>query len=105
MMMVNKIEKFLSVLKLEEKSVEELSIRDVITAYRKLVKNVHPDTSGYASKEDFQKLGEAYESILKIVVNRAKTSENSVIKREEEEKDEDEETEEKFVKENFHNFN
>ena len=103
-MMVNNIEKFLSILKLE-KPVEELSIRDVITAYRKLVKNVHPDTSGYASKEDFQKLGEAYESILKIAVNRAKASENSVIKRKEEEKDEEEETEEKFVKENFHNFN
>ena len=104
-MIVNNIEECLSVLKLEERFVEELSVRDVIKAYRNLVKGVHPDTSGYASKEDFQKLGQAYESILKIVVDRTKTSACSDIMNNEEEEDEDEETEEKFVKENFHNFN
>ena len=105
MMMVNKIEKYLIILKLEGKCLEELSIRDVIRAYKMLVKNVHPDTSGYASKEDFQELSEAYESILKLVVKRIKTTRDTDMKRNEEDKEEDEETEEDFVRDNFHNFN
>ena len=103
--MANNIGKYLNILKLEEKCLEELTIRDVIKAYKKLVRSLHPDTSGYASKEDFQKLGGAYECILKLVVKRIKTTKDSDMKRNEEEKEGDVETEEKFVKDNFHNFN
>ena len=103
--MTNNIEKYLNILKLEGKSLEELSIRDVIQAYRKLAKNLHPDKSGYASKEEFQDLGEAYEHILKLVVEGTKRNGDTGVKRNEKEKQEDEETEEKFVKDNFHNFN
>ena len=95
--MENNIEKCLRILKLSEKSVEEFEIRDVIKAYRKLARNVHPDTSGYASKEDFQQLGEAYESMLEIVVNMTKKRKDTGVKKYEEEKEEDEETEEKGV--------
>ena len=66
------IKKYLRILKLEGRTVEELTIREVILAYKRLVKSVHPDTSGYESKEDFQELGNAYEKMLEIVVNRTK---------------------------------
>ena len=98
----------LKVLKLEKSSIEELSIRDVIKSYRKLAKKMHPDISGYDSKEDFQELGGAYERILKVVVDNIKKTEQTNMKRESEESDQDdntEENEEKFVRENFHNFN
>ena len=65
---------FLEILKLEDRKIENLSIREVIRAYRSLARSVHPDTSGYDSKEDFQKLGNAYESVLRIVVAREKSN-------------------------------
>ena len=58
---------FLEILKLEDRKIENLSIRDVIRAYRSLA----PDTSGY---EDFQKLGNAYEIVLRIVVAKEKSN-------------------------------
>ena len=98
------IQEDLKVLKLEDVDIQELTIREVIQAYRKAVKKVHPDVSGYDSKEDCQELGGAYERILKILVDRSKTHEDS--KGEEfEETSESEDCEERFVKENFHNFN
>ena len=68
-----------------------------------LVKTVHPDKSGYASKEDFQELGQAYEKMLEILVNRSKEYKDTTMKKKDEEDIED--PEEKFVKENFQNFN
>ena len=58
-----------------------MSIRDIIIAYRKLVRKVHPDTSGYDSKEEFQKLGNAYERTLEILVEKAKKTEEEHQKR------------------------
>ena len=43
----------LKVLKLQDKEIENLSISEVIRAYRKLARFVHPDTSGYESTADF----------------------------------------------------
>ena len=99
------IKEYLKVLKHEGKTIEELSIREVIRAYRKLAKTVHPDISGYASKEDFQELGHAYEKMLEILVIRAKQNEDTEVKKNMEEEEDEEDIDEKFVKENFHNFN
>ena len=104
----NYIKKDLKVLNLEEIEIKELSIRDVIKAYRKATKKLHPDVSGYDSKEDFQELGGAYERILKILVHRSKTHEERDIKNKDERFEENsgaEDCEERFVRENFHNFN
>ena len=69
------IDQDLQILKLEDRNIDELSIRDVILSYRKLAKKLHPDTSGYDSKEDFQALGNAYERILEITVEKARKNE------------------------------
>ena len=61
----------LKVPKLEGVVIQELTIREVIQAYRKAVKKVHPDISGYDSKEYFQEIGGAYEKILKIFSSHA----------------------------------
>ena len=98
----------LKILRIEDRNIEELSIRDIISSYRKLVKKLHPDTSGYDSKEDFQELGNAYERMLKVVVDKTQKKEEEYEKRRSEESEEmsfNEDYEEKFVKENFHNFN
>ena len=71
------IKKQLRVLKLEGRTVEELSIREIILAYKRLAKSVHPDTSGYDSKEDFQELANAYEKILEVVVNKTKSEDTN----------------------------
>ena len=92
----------LKILKLEDKKIEDISIREVIIAYRNLARSVHPDTSGYDSKADFQALANAYERILGVVVNR---SNNEVISKQNNQEDIFEDDEEKFVRENFKNFN
>ena len=56
---------FLEILKLQDRKIENLSIREVIRAYKSLA----PDT-----KEDFQKLGNAYEIVLRIVVAQEKSN-------------------------------
>ena len=103
------IDQDLKILNIEDKDIEELSIRDIINAYRKLVKKVHPDKSGYDSKEEFQRLGNAYERILKILVEKAQKTGEEEDKRRGSERSEEpnssEDYEVKFVKENFHNFN
>ena len=98
----------LKILKIEDRNIEELSIRDIISSYRKLVRKLHPDTSGYDSKQDFQDLGNAYERMLKIVVEKVQKNEEEDKNKESEgseKKNCNEDCEEKFVKENFHNFN
>ena len=97
--------KDLKTLKLEDKDIEELSIRDVIKAYRNLVRKVHPDVSGYESNADFQDLGNAYERILRAVVDMTKKRETDSEKTTDDEANSCDDDEEKFVKENFHNFN
>ena len=95
----------LKVLNIEDRSVEELTIREVIKAYKNLVKKVHPDVSGFDSNSEFQKLGNAYERVLKAVVditNNRETVDEEVTDKKGKSWDDDEE---KFVRENFHNFN
>ena len=90
----SQIDKDLRVLKLEEERIEDLSIRDIIKNYRKLAKKLHPDVSGYDSKEDFQELGGAYERLLKVVVDNIKNTEKTDLKRETEESEQGDGTEE-----------
>ena len=66
----------LKVLELQDKEIENLSISEVIRAYRKLARFVHPDTSGYESTADFQVLGNAYERLLSIVVEKTNAEES-----------------------------
>ena len=95
----------LKTLNLDEKRIKELTIRDVIQAYRNLVRKFHPDVSGYDSNSDFQVLGGAYERVLGIVVENTKNRENGQDETTCEESKSCEDDEEKFVKENFQNFN
>ena len=98
----NCIQEDLKVLNLEEIDIKELSIRDVIKAYRKTAKKVHPDTSGYDSKEDFQKLGGAYERILKMAVDWSKKHGDTDIKEKNaEEMSDNDDCEELFVRKIF----
>ena len=98
----------LKVLKLQDKVIENLSISEVIRAYRKLARFVHPDTSGYESTADFQVLGNAYERLLSIVVDKTNAEESEKESEPNMNDNNEKETlsdEEKFVRDNFHHFN
>ena len=69
------------------------------------LKVLNIDVSGFDSNSEFQKLGNAYERVLKAVVditNNRETVDEEVTDKKGKSWDDDEE---KFVRENFHNFN
>jgi curved DNA-binding protein CbpA len=92
------LKKDLLILELEEKELDEVTIKDVIKAYRKKALRVHPDKAGKESTAAFQELNNSYERVLKYLVENYDSSENDVST-------ENEDEDEKFTKENFHSFN
>ena len=87
-------------------NIENVTIREVIQAYRKKALKVHPDKVDEDNKEkaknEFQVLNNSYERLLKYMVEKVKENrENAEDKEEESEESE----EEKFTEENFKNFN
>ena len=79
--------------------IDSLTVRDVISAYRKKALKVHPDkvqeTDKENANEEFKILNNSYERLLKFFVEKVKKD------RENEEVSE----EEKFMEENFKSFN
>ena len=80
-----------------KKKLEDISISEVIKAFRKAAIDVHPDKTGTDTNEEFKELSNACQRILKIVYDRIEQT------NEKEEKDED--LEESFTKDNFQFFN
>ena len=78
--------------------IKRINIRDVITAFRKKAQVLHPDRAGPESTSSFQELSNAYQRILKILVEYEKDKSckdaNKV-----------DDVDEKFTKDNFEQFN
>ena len=95
----------LMTLRLEDRDLNDLTIREVIVSYRKIAKEVHPDRNEPEKKAEktaeFQVLNNAYEKVLKHLVDtmkdRQKDGETVNVAEEC-----DDET---FTKDNFHKFN
>ena len=93
----NNLKEDLVILGLEERLLEDARIGEVIKAYRRKARIVHPDKAGKESTAAFQKLNNAYERLLAYLVNKCNSNED--------ESDEEEDEDEIFAKANFHNFN
>ena len=97
----------LKTLRLDERELNELTIREVIVSYRKLAKEVHPDRNGPENIAEktaaFQKLNNAYESVLKYLISRENSRENEDTNFNDSKAEEHDDV--KFTKDNFHNFN
>ena len=87
--------------------VENLTVKEVIKAYRKQALKVHPDKQSPDVTDEekarfnalFQELNMSYKILLKVAMeNDAKKSINDIQKV-------DEEADVKFMKDNFENFN
>lgn len=63
------IVKCMEILELNDLSAQDLNIDNVKKAYRRLALKKHPDKNGNTpeSKEDFQELGEAYQTLMRVV--------------------------------------
>ena len=86
-------------------NIDSITIRDLIQAYRRKAVKTHPDKVGDAHKEEateaFKVLNNAYEKLLKFLVEKAKS--NSDINKHE--VNEEESEEQKFTEEYFKHFN
>ena len=86
-------------------NIENITIKEVIQAYRKRVLKVHPDKVDEKNKErateECKVLNKAYERLLKYLVEKAKENREKA----ENEDQEEESDEEKFTEGNFKNFN
>ena len=83
--------------------LDSFQIKDVISIYRNKTRKVHPDKFNQATEEEkrrkteeFQKLNNGYETILKYIVENGNTNTSS---------EQNEDDEEAFMKNNFNNFN
>ena len=90
---------------IDYKDIDNITVRDVIRAYRKEALKVHPDKAGEEDKEKatkaFQALNSSYERILRFIIDKPKDD-----KDEEDENEEDTENQEtRFMEDNFKNFN
>ena len=87
-------------------SIDTISVRDVIRAYKKEALKVHPDKVDPKDKEkatrEFQALNSSYERILRYVIDIKAKEDNDVTS---EENDNDETEEKRFMEDNFKNFN
>ena len=99
----------LETLRLHDSDVKELSVSEVIRAFRKMAKEVHPDRTQKDTNREFQDLSNAYQRILTIAVENAKKEHDSSTEdkpaEENNGKDDVEQSEEVFMNDNFHNFN
>ena len=89
------------ILELDPDQFAEYQLRDVISKYRKKARQVHPDKFVDATEEqkkiktaEFQALNNAYERILKYILETQKNQ-----------PDEETDDEERFMKANFGKFN
>ena len=74
-----------------------LTMREVISALKKLALKVHPDKAGPEFTEEFQNLKVAYERVLHYVHEKPEGDFDIVVV--------GQSYEETFVRENFNNFN
>ena len=82
----------LKTLNVDIKLKDSVTIRDIINAYRKKAKIIHPDKAGSDFTAEFQDFNNAYERALKYLVNKTENDDNTC-------------DEEKFTVDNFEKFN
>ena len=88
----------LKILDIDVNLKDSVTIRDVITAFRKKAKVTHPDKVGDQYTAEFQDIRLAYERALKYLVKKNNADEGKTV-------DDVRGDEEKFAEDNFDHFN
>ena len=95
-MNTEEIKRDLKTLNIEEESLLTITISEVNGAWRKAARKLHPDKAGDESTSEFQDLSNAYQRVIKFLLDNHETTENT---------DEDDADDVRFTRDNFANFN